>query len=154
MVKKRFGKAKYTTNVTTEKTYSLWKKLFTKYKNVKKSKFTAIKNHIFEEILDEIKINPLGVKLPSMGDISIQYIKNVIDPINFPLSKELGKDIPLLKFYGGDKTSKIVWSISEIRHLNKYCKILGFTPSRKLENFRRKALEENPDIFKTIDTLK
>lgn len=148
-MKIRFRKTKYIRNAIDENVFKTWEKAFPEYKDkLTYPEFRKHCNGILGQYIDEIAVNPNGVRLPYyMGDMKLSFIPKIGKVINLKASAQLDKDIPYVNLATNGRIGKIVWSCDNARKFNKYLPIIAFSPSKKLTDVAKTQFRNNPELF-------
>lgn len=151
--KPRFRQNKFFTQVVCEDTYNLWKKdnpeLAIKINSY--NSFVKYWRYIADGIIKEVCNNTFGVKLPYYcGELSLKYIGADLKPTNIKKSLEIESKVEHLNWNSSEKVGKMVWNTERASRFNAMIKYYGFKGVRRFNVEVNKALNNHPEIFKTV----
>lgn len=149
--KPRFRYNRYFDHVICEETYKKWQNSNPHLKD-KLNSFSSFNKYwrrIADMIIQEVCINPFGVKFPYYtGILSIKYSNIDLKPINKRASIINNKNIPHLNWNSSERTGKLVWNTGKDARFNSMIINYGFKGVRVFNQAVNKALHENPEVFR------
>lgn len=146
LIKKRFGKKKYTEKVLNYKEFAEFKKLHPEF-NTSVKEVKLLSELILKEYYSEILENPDGVGLANhMGEISIKFTNGVITT-NQKVNQEFGIKTEFLNLTTNGKVGKVTWN--KINHIkqNRHLKLLCFQPYTQLSKDAKVEILKNSNKF-------
>ena len=151
--KPRFRQNKFFTQAVCEETYIKWKEsnpdLSSKINSY--NSFLKYWKYIANGVVEEVCNSSFGVKLPYYcGELTIKYIGADLKPFNIKKSQELDKKVEHLNWNSSEKLGKIVWNTERASRFNAMIKYYGFKGVRKFNVEVNSALNDHPEMFKTV----
>lgn len=150
----RFSKRKYRENIVSKQLHKEWKestgydKDFSFFKQV----WIKIAEKIAQKVLEERD----GVRLGSgIGDLYVGLIpKTKRRPVDYKLSKELGKIVYHENWNTGGKLGKIIYATNGRPYAYKLCKYWWFIAHTTFKDACVLKLRENPENYKASQERK
>jgi hypothetical protein len=144
----RVGKKEFSYNIVNKELYEKWKLDNPKYKDFTYRQFEEAWVKVAKNLWEVVCTNTDGIRLPYYtGDLEIKYV-NSYTPATEKAAID-GVEVAELNWNTNGKLGKIVWSVDHARKFNKCVRLFCFRPFRLFSNRANKALEENPEIFKS-----